>query len=78
MEDILYTIPEAAEAMKTSQGCVHNLRKAGLLKCLKLGSYKVRRAELERFLQEYEGKDVTDPYNVKDLEECSEKVHKTI
>ncbi|MCB6475560.1 helix-turn-helix domain-containing protein [Emergencia timonensis] len=78
MEDILYTIPEAAEMMKTSQGCVHNLRKAGLLKCLKLGSYKVRRAELERFLQEYEGKDVTDPYNVKDLVECSEKVHKTI
>ena len=78
MEDILYTIPEAAELMKTSQGCVHNLRKAGLLRCLKLGAYKVRRAELERFLAVYEGKDLTDPYNVKDLEECSEKVHKTI
>lgn len=73
MEDLLYTIPEAAEMMKTSQGCVHNLRKAGLLKCLKLGSYKVRRVELERFLEEYEGKDLTDPYNIKDLEECSEK-----
>ena len=78
MEDIIYTMAEAAEKLKTNINYVHDLRKAGLIKCLKLRSYKVRATELERFLQENEGKDLSDPYNVKDVEDCSEKVHKTI
>ena len=73
MEDIIYTMAEAAEMLKTNINYIHDLRKAGLIKCLKLRAYKVRAAELNRFLQEYEGKDVSDPYNVKDLEEYSEK-----
>ncbi len=73
MEDIIYTMSEVAEKLKTNINYVHDLRKAGLIKCLKLRSYKVRAVELDRFLQENEGKDLSDPYNIKDLEECSEK-----
>ena len=68
MEEILYTIPEAAKLLKTNQGYVHNLRKAGLIRCLKLGAYKIRKQELERFLLENEGNDLTDPFNVKRME----------
>lgn len=68
MEDMLYTMKETAAILKSNVAYVQNLRKAGLLKVLKLGSYKVRKSELERFLKTYEGYDLTDPYNIKELE----------
>jgi len=34
---------------------------------MKLGTYKVRGAEIERFLEDAEGYDITDPYNIKRL-----------
>lgn len=64
---MLYTIREVAEILKTNTDYVHKLRRSGVLKCIKIGHYKVRGEELERFLREYEGKDVTDPYHIKDL-----------
>lgn len=65
--DMLYTVKEAAEILKTNVDYVHKLRKAGLLPFLKLGSYKVRKEALEEFLAKYEGKDLTDPFSVKEL-----------
>ena len=43
---------------------------------MKLGSYKVRVSEVERFLKEYEGYDLTDLENIKPLEEwdATEKI----
>lgn len=70
MEDILYTMSEAAQLLKTNINFVHELRKAGLLKCMKMKSYKVRKSELERFLAESEGKDLSDPFRVKSIEEA--------
>ena len=63
----LYTLPEVAELFGTNEAYVQNLRKAGLIRCLQLGRYKVRAEELERFLRENEGKDLRDPFNVKDI-----------
>ena len=68
MEEMLYTVKEASQILKCNPDYVHKLRRSGLLKFMKLGSLKVRKSELERFLQECAGKDVTDPNNVKDLE----------
>lgn len=65
---LLYTMPEVAQILHTNIGYAHDLRKAGLLHCMKLGSYKVRRSELIRFLKDCEGKDVSDPYNVRDIQ----------
>lgn len=67
MTEMLYTVKEANEILKTNTGYVYNLIKSGQLKSLKLGSVKTRKIELERFLAENEGKDLTDPFNIKNL-----------
>lgn len=66
--EVLYTVQETAQLLKCNKNYVHELRKAGLLHFMKLGTYKVRAAEIDRFLQAAEGKDLTDPYNVTALE----------
>ena len=65
--DVLYTVKEVAELLKTNIDYVHKLRKAGLLPFLKIGQYKVRKQSLELFLERYEGKDLTNPFDVKEL-----------
>lgn len=67
-EDVLYTVKEASKLLKTNQGFVYELIKKGLLPALKLGSYKIRRVVLLEFLEKYEGKDLTDLDNIKDLQ----------
>lgn len=61
---MLYTIKEVSEILKTNVTYVHRLRKSGLLPCIKLGAYKVRKEALEAFLERYEGYDLTDPESV--------------
>ena len=67
MEDILYTVSETAKLLKTNANYIYNLINLGLLPALKLGSYKVRRTALLDFLKKYEGKDLTNLNNIKDL-----------
>lgn len=68
MEEILYTVSEVAKLIKTNPAYVYKLIKLGLLPALKLGSYKIRKAALVVFLERYEGKDLTDPSKIMDLE----------
>lgn len=63
----LYTIKEVSELLKCNVNRVHELRKSGLLKCLKLGSYKVTEASLDKFLSTYDGMDISNPKDVKSL-----------
>lgn len=65
---LLYTVKEVAEQLKTNVDYVHKLRKAGLLPFIKLGQYKVRSEALDDFLRRYEGKDLTNPFDIKELE----------
>lgn len=67
--DMLYTAKEVAKILRVNVDYVHKLRKSGILPFLKMGQYKCRRSSLEKFLQDYEGKDVTNPENILDLEE---------
>ena len=67
MQDMVYTAKEVASILKTNVDYVHKLRKAGLLKFMKLGCYKCRKSNLEEFLKKYDGKDVTDPFNIKEV-----------
>ena len=67
MTDMLYTVKEVSEILKCNTDYVHKLRKAGLLKFMKLGSFKVRKEELERFLSDAEGYDLTNPDEVIEL-----------
>ncbi len=66
-QDILYTVAETAELLKTGVNTVYELIRAGLLPVLKLGGYKVRRISLLEFLERYEGYDLSDPLNIKPL-----------
>lgn len=67
MEDELLTISEVSKILKVNVGFVHKLRKAGVLKCMYCGSYKVRKATLIKFMEDYDGKDLRDLNNIKDL-----------
>lgn len=67
-DNLLYTVKEVANILKTNVDYVHRLRKAKLLPFLKLGQYKVLRESLITFLNKYEGKDLTDPFNIKELD----------
>ena len=67
MEDVLYTVKEVSQLIKTNVGYVYSLIKKGYLPALNLGSLKVRRASLLEFLEKYDGKDLSDLDNIKDL-----------
>ena len=69
MEDMLYTVQEVAQILKTNVDYVYKLQRAGLLKFLKLGRLKCRKSALEDFLERYEGCDITDPFNVQQISE---------
>ena len=64
---MLLTVKEVAVILKTNVSYVHKLRKAGHLPFLKIGQYKIRKEALENFLRLNEGKDLTNPFNVKEL-----------
>lgn len=68
MPDMLYTVQEVADILKTNENYVYKLHKAGLLKFLKIGRLKCRKSTLEEFLEKYDGMDLTDPFNVKEVE----------
>ncbi|KFX57155.1 helix-turn-helix domain-containing protein [Clostridium botulinum] len=67
MGEMLYTVKETSKILKTNTDYVYLLIKKGYVKCLKLGSYKIRKSTLEEFLSKYEGFDLSDLDNVKEL-----------
>jgi excisionase family DNA binding protein len=69
--DVLFTVSEVAKLMKTNPAKVYEIINAGLLPVLKLGCFKIRKVALLDFLEKYEGKDLSDPHNIKDLHRVS-------
>lgn len=63
--DELYTVKEVSKVLKTSIPFVYKLIKVGQIKALKLGYIKIRKNEVERFMRESEGLDISDPQNIK-------------
>lgn len=66
MEDMVYTVQEVAEILKTNVDYVYKLQRAGLLRFMKMGRLKCRKSTLEEFLAKYDGMDISDPFNVQD------------
>lgn len=66
-EKIIYTVKEIPEIIHTNPAYVYSLIKSGLLPALKLGSYKIRKSTLVNFLENNEGKDLTNPFDIKPL-----------
>lgn len=69
MTDMLYTVPEVAEILKSNTDYVYKLQRSGLLKFIKMGRWKCRKTTLEEFLEKYDGMDLTDPFNIKEAKE---------
>jgi len=67
MEDMLLTVNEVAEVLKTNVDYVYKLQRTGLLKFIKIGRLKCRRSTLEDFLERFDGMDISDPEEVKEL-----------
>lgn len=67
MADELYTVPEVAKILKCNTDYVYKLQRSGVLKFMKIGRWKCRKATLEEFLAKYDGMDLTDPFNVKEV-----------
>lgn len=66
MEDMVYTVQEVAEILKTNVDYVYKLQRAGLLRFMKMGRLKCRKSTLEEFLAKYDGMDISDPFNVRE------------
>lgn len=67
MEDVLYTVKETSKLLKTNTNYVYELIKRGMLPALKLGSFKIRRTTILNFLEQNEGKDLTNLDNISSL-----------
>jgi len=67
MDPVLYTVSEAAELLKVNRNSVYDLLKKNVIRGLKLGSLKITRNELIKFLEENNGKDLSNLEDIKDL-----------
>lgn len=67
MEAYLYTVEEVASILKINKNAVYDLIRKGILTALKLGRLKVTKPTLLKFLREYNGKDLSDLENIKEL-----------
>lgn len=64
---VVYSVREVSRILKTNTGFVYGLIKAGRLPAIRLKSLRVRKEALDKFLQDYEGADLSDLSNVKVL-----------
>ena len=64
-ERLIYTIQEVASILHSSPNYIYELIRKGYLPAIKLGSLKVLKTTLERFLIQNEGKDLSDLNNIK-------------
>lgn len=67
MEEYLYTVEEVAALLKVNKNAVYDLIRKGLLTALKLGRLKITKGTLLKFLMDYNGKDLSDLDDVKEL-----------
>ncbi len=65
LSPIVYTVPELATLLHTTNTTVRSLIKCGHIRAMKLGEIKVSQQEVERFLNESVNVDYTDPTNLK-------------
>lgn len=70
-ETMIYTVKEVAEMLHTSPNYIYKLIEKGYLPALKLGSVKILKSTLLRFLIDNEGNDLSDINCIKKLDVSS-------
>ena len=58
--NFLMTIPEAAERLSLTTNTVYELIHSGQLQALKIKKFRISNAEINRFINENYGKDLTE------------------
>lgn len=66
-DELLYTVREVSKLLKVNVNFVYKLINKKLLPCLILGSKKVYRKDLIKFIEKHRNKDLTDLDNIKDI-----------
>lgn len=66
-ENLVLSVKQVAEALHTNPAFIYRIINLGLLPALKLGSIRVRKDALDEFLLRYEGCDLSNPQEVKQL-----------
>ena len=68
MSDVLiYTVQEVAKILHSSPNYIYSLIDKGYLLAIKLGSIKILKSTLEKFLLENEGKDLSNINDIKKI-----------
>ncbi len=67
-ETIIYTVKEVAKLLHCSPNYIYELIEKGFLPAIKLGSFKVLKSSLDKFLIENQGNDLSDVNNIKKLD----------
>jgi len=71
-ETMIYTVKEIAKILHTSPNYVYKLIDKGYLPAIRLGSIKVLKSSLDKFLEENEGNDLSDVNDIKKLDVSKE------
>ena len=66
-QKLLYTVTETASMLGVGKNTVYNLIHAGLLPAMKLGSLKIRKSTIDDFLDKYNGMNLDDLTDIKEL-----------
>lgn len=66
-ERMIYTVKEVAKMLHSSLNYIYLLIEKGYLPAIKLGSMKILKSTVERFLIENEGYDLSDVNNIKKI-----------
>lgn len=66
-ERLIYTVQEVAKLLHSSPNYIYLLIEKGYLPAIKLGSMKILRSTLEKFLIKNEGNDLSDINNIKKI-----------
>lgn len=66
-EQLIYTVQEVAKILHSSPNYIYSLIDKGFLPAIKLGSIKIIKSTLEKFLLENEGNDLSDINNIKKI-----------
>ena len=66
-EKLIYTVQEVAKILHSSPNYIYTLIENGYLPAIKLGSMKILKSTLEKFLLENEGNDLSDIKNIKKI-----------
>lgn len=73
-DTLIYTVQEVAKILHSSPNYIYLLIEKGYLPAIKLGSIKILKTTLEKFLIENEGNDLSDINNITKLNVTSKDI----